>query len=111
MKFAVPVLNGVLCPHFGHCERFSIIETDESGKIISSTLQTPPPHEPGVLPEWLGNMGVTHVIAGGMGIRAQDLFKSKGISVTVGAPMLESEKLVDTYIKGELISGENICDH
>ena len=34
MKIAIPMSHGTLCPHFGHCEIFSIIETNENGNII-----------------------------------------------------------------------------
>ncbi|MCK7542001.1 MAG: hypothetical protein MZV63_69485 [Marinilabiliales bacterium] len=36
----------------------------------------PRPHEPGLLPGWLAEKGVTDVIAGGMGQRAIGLFNS-----------------------------------
>ena len=85
MKFAIPLAKGVLCNHFGHSEEFAIIDT-ENGQIKGKELHVPPPHEPGVLPRWLGKLGVKVVIAGGMGHRALDLFEQKGIKVAVGAP-------------------------
>jgi len=111
MKIAIPVADGKLCAHFGHCDIFAIIETDEKGSIISKQQMTPPPHEPGVIPNWLNSLGVKHVIAGGMGARAQDIFSGYGISIVVGASSLEPETLVKAYINGELVNGDNICDH
>ena len=110
MKFAIPLARGVLCNHFGHSEEFAIIDT-ESGQIKGKELHTPPPHEPGVLPRWLGELGVKVVIAGGMGRRALDLFEQKGIQVAVGAPSAPPETLVEQYLQGNLITGQNICDH
>lgn len=110
MKFAIPLARGVLCNHFGHSEEFAIIDT-EDGQIKGKELHTPPPHEPGVLPRWLGELGVKVVIAGGMGRRALDLFDQKGIQVAVGAPNAPPETLVEQYLKGTLITGQNICDH
>ena len=110
MKFAIPLAEGVLCAHFGHCQQFAIIET-EDGQIKDKELHTPPPHEPGVLPNWLAELGVSVVIAGGMGRRALGLFSEKGIQVTVGAPSSRPEKLVEQYLQGTLIAGQNICDH
>jgi predicted Fe-Mo cluster-binding NifX family protein len=110
MKFAIPLAEGVLCAHFGHCQQFAIIET-EDGQIKDKELHTPPPHEPGVLPNWLAELGVSVVIAGGMGRRALDLFSGKGIQVSVGAPSSPPEALVEQYLKGTLIAGQNICDH
>ena len=45
--FAVPTENGALCAHFGHCEKFAIIETEDQ-KIIGENYLAPPAHEPGV---------------------------------------------------------------
>jgi len=67
MKYAVPLSDGMLCAHFGHCEKFAIIDVDESqNKIVGKELVTPPPHQPGVFPKWLGGMGVNVILAGGM---------------------------------------------
>jgi predicted Fe-Mo cluster-binding NifX family protein len=110
MKFAIPLAQGVLCVHFGHSEQFAIVDT-ENGQVKTKELLTPPPHEPGVLPRWLQELGVNVVIAGGMGQRAQDLFNQNGIRVVVGAPNEEPESLIQNYLTGALVTGENICDH
>jgi len=111
MKIAIPVANGILCQHFGHCEEFAIIDVDETGQIKSMLSEEPPPHEPGVLPAWLKSKGVGLVIAGGMGQSAQMIFSKNNISVTVGAPALSPEKLVHLHVAGTLKSGSNLCDH
>jgi Mrp family chromosome partitioning ATPase/predicted Fe-Mo cluster-binding NifX family protein len=110
IKFAIPVADGKLCSHFGHCDQFALIET-EDGKIRDKSMLTPPPHEPGVLPRWLHELGANIIIAGGMGARAQDLFNQNGIKVITGAPMDPPESLVDQYLADILVTGENICDH
>jgi predicted Fe-Mo cluster-binding NifX family protein len=110
MKFAVPLVGGVLCNHFGHSEKFAIVDTEDS-QIKETELLTPPPHEPGVLPRWLQELGVKVVIAGGMGRRAQDLFGQNGIKVVVGAPSDEPESLIRNYLDGTLVAGDNLCDH
>ena len=110
MKFAIPLAQGVLCAHFGHSEQFAIVDTQD-GEIKGKELLTPPPHEPGVLPRWLQELGVKVVIAGGMGRRAQDLFNQNGIEVVVGAPSDEPESLIQNYLIGALATGENLCDH
>ena len=108
--FAVPVVEGKLCAHFGHCDQFALVET-EDGKIKETSLHTPPPHEPGVLPQWLHEKGAHIIIAGGMGSRAQGLFQENGIQVVTGAPTDVPEALVNQYLAGSLITGNNICDH
>ena len=111
MKIAIPLANGRLCMHFGHCEQFALVDTDEQNNIVNTALLTPPAHEPGVLPAWLGEQGVDVIIAGGMGQRAQQLFTQNSITVVAGAPADEPEKLVSAYLAGTLEAGENACDH
>jgi ATP-binding protein involved in chromosome partitioning len=108
--FAIPLAGGKLCSHFGHCEQFALIET-ESGKIRGKMMHSPPAHEPGVLPKWLHDLGAQVIIAGGMGSRAQQLFVESGIKVVTGAPMDPPESLVNQYLAGILVTGENVCDH
>lgn len=110
MKIAIPLANGNLCMHFGHCENFAIVEVDGK-EIKETTLHTPPPHEPGVLPRWLGEMGANVIIAGGMGMRAQQLFAQSGIAVVVGAPVDTPENLTTAYLAETLETGANACDH
>ena len=112
MKIAIPLANGRLSMHFGHCEQFALVEVDEAVKKVGeTTLLTPPAHEPGVLPRWLHEHGATIIIAGGMGMRAQQLFAQNGITVVVGASADTPDKIVSAYLEGALQTGDNICDH
>lgn len=111
MKFAIPTVEGNLCMHFGHCQSFAFVEVSEKNEIINVEYVTPPPHEPGVLPKWLGEKKVNVIIAGGMGKRAQDLFSNQGIKVVVGAPQDTPEVTVTDYLSGSLQEGVNSCDH
>ena len=112
MKKAIPIVNEKLCMHFGHCETFEILTVDPEKKMIVTTeSKNPPPHEPGVLPKWLGEQKVNVILAGGMGQRAQELFTAQGIQVVVGAPADAPEALVQSYLAGSLTCGENVCDH
>ena len=112
VKYAVPVANGILSMHFGHCEQFAVIEYNMTEKkIVSRNDHTPPPHEPGVLPRWLHELGADVVIAGGMGNRAQMLFEHNGIKVVTGAMATDPEQLVRDFAGGMLETGENMCSH
>jgi len=110
MKIAIPVAQGKLTAHFGHCEQFALVEV-ENGQITKTDLFTPPAHEPGVLPKWLHEQGANVIIAGGMGQRAQGHFEEQDITVIIGAPSLSPEELVRQYLDGTLAGGDNICDH
>ncbi len=112
MKIAVPVAGDKLAMHFGHCEKFAIIEVDENEKkVLGKTFIDAPPHQPGLLPPWLAERGANVIISGGMGQRAQDLFAANNIKVVVGAPSESPEKLAADFLAGTLVSGQNICDH
>jgi len=112
MKVAIPLAEGRLCPHFGHCETFAVVDVDQQTARISHREDlTPPPHEPGVLPSWLAGLGVNVIIAGGMGQRAKQLFDQNHIEVVVGAPADSPENLIAAYLDKTLPAGENLCDH
>jgi len=112
MKCAIPLSDGVVAMHFGHCQQFAIVDVDENKKeIVSVTPVTPPAHEPGLLPRWLVGEGVTLVIAGGMGVRAQDILRENGIEVVLGVRASDPEQAVTEYLNGTLTSGSNLCDH
>ncbi|MDD4308962.1 MAG: NifB/NifX family molybdenum-iron cluster-binding protein [Candidatus Cloacimonetes bacterium] len=109
-KIAIPTTNNVLSAHFGHCEKFAIYSVTDS-KIMKEEWITPPPHEPGSHPKFLRDLGCETIIAGGMGVKAQTLFAENNIEVIIGVPDIPLKELVEMYIKSELKSGNNLCDH
>ncbi len=112
MKIAIPLAGGMLSMHFGHCERFALVEVDPDQKTITKWAETDaPPHQPGLLPAYLAEQGATVIIAGGMGQRAQDLFTQQGIQVVIGARSESPQKLVNDFMEGTLEVGSNFCDH
>jgi predicted Fe-Mo cluster-binding NifX family protein len=112
MRIALPTANGLLCLHFGHCEKFVFMDVEETAKAVTHVSEAvPPPHEPGVLPKWLHEQGVNVIIAGGMGMRAQQFFEQYGIKVVVGAGAADPRVLVMDWLKGTLAVGSNVCDH
>lgn len=113
MKVALPTYDKKLCMHFGHCEAFAVVDFDEEAKVILEVnMEIPPLHEPGVLPKWLNEKGVNLIIAGGIGNRAQQLFKNAGIDVVFGVSADESiMEIVKQYFDNTLESGTNVCDH
>jgi predicted Fe-Mo cluster-binding NifX family protein len=110
MKFAIPLAEGKLTAHFGHCQKFALIEVEDN-EIKNKKTLIPPPHEPGILPRWLHELGTDVIIAGGMGARALDLFAQNGIKVITGAPASTPEVLVKSYLDNTLQAGANVCDH
>jgi ATP-binding protein involved in chromosome partitioning len=112
MRIAIPITDGKLSAHFGHCEEFALMDVNEQTREITNIAKLQPPaHEPGVLPRWLGEQKADVIIAGGMGQRAQQLFAQNNIKVVVGASDQPPEELVSAYLNNTLVTGSNICDH
>ena len=112
MKVAIPLAQGKLSLHFGHCDQFAIIDVNEETKEIAKREDlTPPAYEPGALPRWLHEQNVNVLIASGMGQRAQQLLTQNDIKVVVGAASGTIEELVLAYLQDTLQTGNNICDH
>jgi len=112
MRIAVPISDGKLSMHFGHCGQFALVDVDpETKRIIAKELVEAPDHQPGLLPQWLHEQGAELIIAGGMGSRAQALFAENDIAVVVGAPPETPDALIEAYLAGTLEPGSNVCDH
>lgn len=104
MLIAIPTEGNVICPHFGHCESFTLYDTNT--KSLNSVPS--PVHQPGLLPDFLKKQGAELVIAGGMGGSAQNLFAAAGIQVIVGVSG-KLEDAIRSYEKGELKSTGAVC--
>jgi predicted DNA-binding protein (UPF0251 family)/predicted Fe-Mo cluster-binding NifX family protein len=95
--------------HFGHTKEFALYEvTDKT--INQVTYVTPPPHQPGVLPRFLGTQHVDVIITGGMGQMAINLFNQQNIDVILGAKGAIDSNL-EEYLGGLLESVGGSCDH
>jgi predicted Fe-Mo cluster-binding NifX family protein len=111
MKVAIPVNEkDILDSHFGHCTFFKVY-TIEGSEIKEIKNLVPPPHEPGVIPQWLAQEGVTHVLAGGMGQKAIQIFERNNVQVAVGAPVASSKEIIKGFISGQIAFKANHCDH
>lgn len=64
MRYATPVEGRHLAQHFGHCEQFALIDADEERKeMLRKEVVPSPGHQPGLLPQWLAEQGVSVVIS------------------------------------------------
>jgi len=109
MRICIAAENGMVCQHFGHCPEFAIFEVEDGGVKQLRSMPNPG-HAPGTLPPVLKEWGVTHVISGGMGMRAVELFQSMGIDVVTGAQG-GLEETAKALASGQLSPQQNICDH
>jgi predicted Fe-Mo cluster-binding NifX family protein len=112
MRIAIPVVQEKLSLHFGHCDEFALIDVDlEKKEVLATELLPSPEHQPGLLPVWLQEQGAMLVIAGGMGMKAQNIFAQHGIRVITGAPSEGPETIVKAFLEDSLQTGANVCDH
>lgn len=106
-------MNGEnLDQHFGHCKTFALVDVSPESREVTAQMEVASPeHQHGLLPLWLKERGVTHVIAGGMGAHALSLLQEVSIEVITGAPSENPVVLVKRYLDGDLESVEHSCGH
>lgn len=109
-KIAIPMDGGTLSTHFGHCKQFAIIDVVDE-RITKMKILEPPDHIPGQYPKWIASLGVSDVIAAGMGQKAIALFDRHHINVFLGASQKKPEIIVEEYIRGILTLSMNQCNH
>jgi len=107
MKIAISTDGNKVSPHFGRCPQFTIIEI-ENNKLIDKKVIENPGHHPGFLPQYLGKIGVGCIVAGGMGMRAKELFGQAGIEAVLGIEG-DIEEIIGKIIDGSLEGRESIC--
>ncbi|MEA3504801.1 MAG: NifB/NifX family molybdenum-iron cluster-binding protein [Bacteroidota bacterium] len=111
---AIPVVDGKLSAHFGHCQEFhffTLVDGEESLKIKDVEVKMPPAHEIGVIPKWVSEEGATDIIVGGIGEKAIDIFNENDVDVHVGAAIISVEELINNFLEGTLEVDVNLCDH
>jgi predicted Fe-Mo cluster-binding NifX family protein len=107
MKIAISTDGEYVSAHFGRCPSFTIVEI-EGEKILSQEVVQNPGHQPAFLPQFLSEKGVSYIIAGGMGRRAEALFAEKSIETLVGITG-RVDKVIEKLISGTLEGRESLC--
>ncbi|NLL37239.1 MAG: dinitrogenase iron-molybdenum cofactor [Fretibacterium sp.] len=107
MKIAVASKGKDIWAHFGHCENFNIYEAKDE-KIESEQSVPNPGHRPGFLPNFLADMGVEVIIAGGMGGGAVEIFNERNVEVIIGAEG-DAKAAAEAYLRGELKTTGSVC--
>ncbi len=107
MKIAVSTDSGLVSPHFGRCESYTIAEV-EGNQVLSTREIANPGHHPGFLPQFLFEKGISCIICGGMGRKAQSLFQQWGIGTILGVtgPV---EEAIQRFSAGTIERGESLC--
>ena len=107
MKIAIPTEGGEVSPHFGRAPEFVIVEIEENSVVKREKIANPG-HRAGFLPSFLADSGVTHVITGGAGQRAQSGFAQYGIELVAGISG-KVDEVIEKILQGTLKGGESLC--
>jgi predicted Fe-Mo cluster-binding NifX family protein len=103
----IPLSGGQPGRLLGACDRLAIYEVNAQNKrVLHESVHKAPPHEPGLLPARLRQLGVDVVLAGEMGALARRLLKQAGIRVVMNVPPGTSAQLVREYLSGKLTRQE-----
>jgi uncharacterized protein len=111
MKYAVPVEQEKLNPHFGHATDFMLIDVNQSGQVTATEVIASPGHACGYLPGWLASKGVNVILAGGMGMTPRMLFQQNNVEVVLGVQETDPEKAAVSHFNRTLAFGANQCEH
>ena len=109
MKIAVTYDNGNVVQHFGRTEFFKVYEVEDS-KVVSSEVMASNVVGHGALAGLLSGQSVDVLICGGIGGGAQAALQEAGVELCAGASG-DTDKAVEAYLRGELVSTGANCDH
>lgn len=124
MKIAVPTKqNNQIDSHFGHCEFYTIFSISEKNEIISNKRLDSPQGcgcKSNIAFD-LAEIGVTIMLAGGIGDGAINKLASQNIQVVRNCQG-DVQELVEAYLTGNLEDGgascaahgndaEHVCNH
>jgi predicted Fe-Mo cluster-binding NifX family protein len=111
MKYAVPVSGSRLMSHFGQATEFMLLDVDKEGRVVRKETLNVTPHSCGTLPGELAKLGVSVVLAGGMGMGPRMAFQQSNIEVVLGVNEPDPEKAVVAHTSHTLKNGANVCEH
>lgn len=109
MKIAVTYDNGEVFQHFGRTENFKVYEV-ENNQVVSSEVIGSNGIGHGALAGLLAEEDIEVLICGGIGGGAQNALSEAGITLVAGAAG-NTDEVVESYLKGELVSTGANCNH
>jgi predicted Fe-Mo cluster-binding NifX family protein len=110
-KIAIPTRNNTVDGHFGHCEMYTVF-TASGNEIIHNEI-LPSPQGCGCKSDIAAvfqQMGVTTMLAGGIGQGAINVLNRHGINVIRGCSG-DVNQVAELFIKGQLTDSGETCDH
>ena len=110
LRFAIPVIADSFCEHFGRCDGFFLCDLDEPQAAPARPRVVPRPKKRcESVPQWLAALGVTHVLAGGLGVVARNRLEELNIRVSPGHSGSEPMQIVLGYLRRPRDQRDNPC--
>lgn len=109
MRVAVTYEDGKVFQHFGKTEFFKVYEVEDNKVIFSEVISSNGTGH-GALAGLLAGQAVDVLICGGIGGGAQAALAEAGVELCAG-DQGDVDQVVESYLKGELISTGANCDH
>ena len=111
LMIVIPLTEGHPSRFLGKCDELAIFEVHKRNKqVLYESVHRAPPHEPGLLPSRLSELGVDVLMAGEMGPLAEKLLKQERIRVLMNVPRKAPAQTVRDYLNGELTTGDCLRD-
>jgi predicted Fe-Mo cluster-binding NifX family protein len=111
MKIAVPVKeDGVIDAHFGHCNHYQLFNISENKEVINTEILKSPEGCgcKSDIATTLKQLGVSIMLAGGIGDGAVGKLKAQGIDTIRNCQGDATEQIL-LYLNGEISDGGQNC--
>ena len=112
MRIAVPTRDSIFCEHFGRCTGFLLCDVTEPSREPSQVREITRKHGIGrceSLPEWLAQMGITHLLVGGIGEVGRHHFEQLGIVVSLGHVGRDPKEVLMQFLAQPTSPAKNPC--
>ncbi len=112
MRIAIPVVDEMFSPHFGRSTGIYLAEVDlESKQVTQPRMLDRQTKGCESLPQWLRDLAVDMVVAGGIGGAAVQSLRDKGINVSAGHRGQSPQDVVSSFLDSPEGDASNVCNH
>jgi len=111
-RIAIPVIGEAFCDHFGRATEFLIGDPSMGNPVDERIRKVVRKIKPGrceSVPHWLKDMGVTRVLAGGIGPVAIFRLRELGIDVSSGLRGTDPIAILRDWLENPEKSGASPC--
>ena len=108
-RVAIPIENGKLSQHFGHCNFYTVFKI-ENGVIISQETKLPPNLGISAMPQWAFDEKISDIITHKIDGAIMNLFHQLHINLFVGVEVKSEQELISDYLFGKTESDKKIIN-